>query len=278
MATPITLYYYLSMAGLVFPIYSLYYQWRVVKQWCMLCIGVLIVLAINAGFAFTQINWLLTAINWQAAIALAAISVLLLSVWQLVKHTYRQSLASLTNSIKAERLKRNPQIFSALLDKQEINQENLPEAKEAIQFGNPAAPYQLVIACNPYCGPCAKAHHAIEGLYERYPDNIGITIRFTLSTADEADKRTAAAATIIKAAQQKPYEAIKDWYSNMDIEKYKQLYNISGVASNGQIEKHINWSKAANISATPTVFVNGRKLPELYNWADLVPALDYALR
>jgi hypothetical protein len=75
---------------------------------------------------------------------------------------FQQSHESLSNEIKASRLRRNPKLFNALLDKQEFNKNNLPNVDEAIRFGNPAALLQLVIACNPFCSPCAKAHHAIE--------------------------------------------------------------------------------------------------------------------
>src|SRR5258708_11226139 len=48
-------YYLLSFACMLFPLYSLYFQWLVVKQWCMLCISVLGILTLNttvAGFYY----------------------------------------------------------------------------------------------------------------------------------------------------------------------------------------------------------------------------------
>ncbi|MFM2337280.1 MAG: hypothetical protein RL115_473 [Bacteroidota bacterium] len=289
--TPNYFYYYFAVAGLVFPIYSLYYQWKVIKQWCMLCIGILVLLAINAGIGAFQITGIKEPLSfstafWTGASVFSIISLVLLMSWQLLKSLYQRSLSALQNEIKATKLKRNPQLFNAVLDKEVLNPLNMPQAAEALRFGSPAAPYQLLIACNPNCGPCAKAHHAIEALYERYKHKIAVTIRFALNSADEvADKRTAAASHILKAAIQKPYEAVKDWYSNMDLEQFKKQHQVNACLPDREgedvtkyIHQHIQWAKAVEITATPTVFVNGRKLPDLYNWADLVPVLDYALK
>jgi len=35
------------------------------------------------------------------------------------------------------------------------------------------------------------------------------------------------------------------------------------------VQQHCDWCQQANISATPTVFVDGYKLPELYRLEDL---------
>jgi len=275
----INLYYLISLTGLVFPLYSLYYQWKVVKQWCMLCIGVLAVLGINAIVSLFYIKNTFTSGTLIKPMALFTLLVVLcLAVWQLLKSLYQQSLTSLTNEIKATKLKRNPEIFNALLEKEKANPANLPEPDEAIRFGNPAAPYQIVIACNPYCGPCAKAHQAIEALYDSYPEQLSVTVRFALHSNDEKDKKVSAAREILKAAKHKPYEAIKDWYHLFDIEKFQQLHNINGEVVDADIEKHIAWNKQVEIKGTPTFFVNGRILPGLYSWVDFAEILENEIR
>lgn len=276
---PINLYYLLSLAGLLFPIYSLYYQWRVIKQWCMLCIAVLVVLFINGGVSL----FYLEGFAWGDTLTYSSATFILLllfslTVWQAVKGLYRKSIRSLSNEIKATRLKRNPQIFNALLQKEELNENNLPMQEEAIHFGSLQALYQLVIACNPYCGPCAQAHHAIEDLYEKYPGQLSVAIRFALHNHDENDKRTIAAKEIIKAARHKPFEAIKDWYQVFDVDRFKQIHNTNGEDVSGDIIRHIDWSKATGIEGTPTFFVNGRRLPGLFSWMELSGVLEYELK
>ena len=266
-------YYLLSLGGLLFPLYSLYYQWRVVKQWCMLCIGVLIALAINGAIGLSQTIGVSKPLSewrgvWGEVLLSAIIAFFTLATWQLIKTVYQKSLAALTNEIKATRLKRNPEIFNALLSKQEMNPINLPEPDEAIRFGNPAGAYQLVIACNPYCGPCAKAHQAIEELYEKHPDQLSVSVRFALHSNDDNDRGVVTVKEIMKVAKTKPLESVKDWYALMNLEKFNAVHRTNGEEVAVAVATHIEWNKKANIQGTPTFFINGRKLPELYSWID----------
>ncbi len=279
----INIYSHVSILGLVFPLYSLYYQWYVVKKWCSLCIGVLFVLIFN-GFlsiynflmafmpATNTINQLLTLL------AFLFIYFMILFSWQFIKELYKKSLSSIASQIKVATFKRNPKIFFSLLENQEINSLNLPISGESIRIGDEAATYNILIACNPFCPPCANAHQNLELLLSRYPGKISITIRFLLKTKDESDKKTFAAKAIIKAAMYNPEEAIRDWYSEMSIEKFCLKHSISEISVDSVIDQHLLWSKQSNLIATPTFFVNGRQLPKIYNWKDFIEILDYELK
>lgn len=278
-ASSLQLYYYISLTGLLFPLYSLYYQWKVVKQWCMLCNAVLAALFLDALISFSFINTSLV-LNKELLVEISACilgTALVLSCWLLLKFVFQKSIRSLDNEIKALRLKRNPEIFNALLQKEIANPVNLPEKDEAIQFGNPFAPYQIVIACNPYCGPCAKAHQGIEELYEKNPDSFSVSIRFALDENNDEDKRVQTVKAIIKAARKQPFEAVKDWYNLFDLEKFNALYKVNGLDVNGYTERHIQWSKEVGINATPTFFINGKKLPGLYNWKEFLDTIKTQL-
>jgi protein-disulfide isomerase len=202
----------------------------------------------------------------------------LLFSWQLLKSIFRKSLLSLSYEISYNKLKKNPEIFKELLMNEEANPANLPEPDEAIRFGPPSALYQLVIACNPYCAPCAKAHQAVETLYEKFPGRFSISVRFTLHTNSDIDNRVLAAKEIMKVAKTKPLEAVKDWYSLFDIEKFKQAHLTNGLDVNAAIEKHIVWGKKMAIKGTPTFFVNGRRLPEMYSWKDCTEILEFEIQ
>lgn len=276
------LFCYISLGGLIFPVYSLYYQWRVIKQWCMLCLGVLIALAVNGTIGIIQISkssgFFLNKKQLGAG-ALLFITILLfvLAAWYVVKSLYQRSLSSFANQIKAEKFRRNPQIFNALLDKQDYNWLNLPEQKESIRFGNLLAPWQIVVACNPFCIPCAKAHQALEGLFEKFPDRLCIAIRFALDKNDDKDRKVTAAREIIRAAKQQSFEAVRDWYQLLSIEKFKEKHPSENIDVNDAINEHIAWSKLAGINATPTVFINGKQLPEIYSWNELIEHITYRI-
>ena len=66
------------------------------------------------------------------------------------------------------RIKYNPQIFEALL----LKQKKIEQCTESlgITLGDVSAKNTLIKVCNPYCGPCAKAHPEIEKLLEENKD------------------------------------------------------------------------------------------------------------
>lgn len=272
-------YCLLSVAGLLFPLYSLYYQWKMVRQWCMLCLGVLLILEANAAvcIAFFPLALTVTSATAKAAGLFVALSLLLLGSWQLIKRLYKRSLSALSNEIKATRLKRNPSLFEALLERQAVDPINLPAADEAIRFGKKDAPFQLVMGCNPYCGPCAKAHRVMEGLFKKYPGKIAVSVRFVLHQTDVEDETVAAVVAILKAAKRRPLKAVKDWYEWMDIEKFRKQYPGEPEIRGGLLNHYKNWSKKAGIVSTPAVFINGKRLPAIYNWTELGSLLEYQL-
>lgn len=275
-------YFWLSLAALVFPLYSLYYQWQIVKQWCMLCIGVLAALALNAVISISFLSVAASAgtLIFSAA-AFIIIAVLICCGWQIIKELVQKSTLAFTNKIDYIRMKRNPDIFNGLLVKEQINPVNLPQHDEAIRFGRPDAPVQIVMACNPYCGPCAKAHQAIEELYEKHPTKIATTIRFTINSLEETDFKTKAAILILKSVLENKAGALqilKDWYASMNYESFVQKYNPNGAAVTGILEQYKNWSAEANISGTPTLFINGRKLPGQYNWKEFIEIIEFEMQ
>jgi protein-disulfide isomerase/uncharacterized membrane protein len=267
-------YYLISLGAGLFPVYSIYYQWKSVKQWCILCMIVVGVLFFNTVITILYIKSTdLTYSNWKYWLIFLLIGVTVFSLWRVGKIIYKKSFSILFAEIKEKKLKRNPRIFSALLSQNVVDPINLPEKNEFIRYGNISAQYQLVVACNPYCLPCAKAHRELDSLFEKYPDKISVSIRFALNAIDDSRKMVAAR-EILKAAKLDPYEAMKDWYAFIDIEKFRQKYQVNGERIEEIIDYYIRWKELANIKATPTFFINGRRLPELYSWTDCLEILS----
>lgn len=274
------LFYLISLGSFVFPFYSIYYQWRTVKQWCMLCLAVVLALVLNgiAGAFLLQPLTGTTGTILSFLPVFILISFLALSVWQLFKSVYRKSLSAVFDKINFTRMKRNPRIFNALLQKQEADPANLPETEEPIRFGNTEAPFQIVIACSPSCGPCMKAHQAIEELFEKYPGRLNIGIRFALYDEDENNKKLQSVTAILRAARKDPFHAVRDWYHLLDIDKFGQSYQLNGMPVDKDVEKFRVWTAAKGITATPTFFINGRELPDLYSWKDLTEILELEMK
>lgn len=264
-------------------LFSLYYQWKVVKKWCPLCLFTVAVL------------WLQFAITAPAAVrfmkgeygGIISVKELLLVVmifsiisaaWLLMlKPSLESNKELLGKNFSLLRFKNNPDVFESLLKKQ--RRIDIAPFENELQLGNPHAPLQIMVACNPYCGPCATAHKVLHDLAQT--NDIGLAIRLSVKTGNPEDKRTMAGRYIMELANSTctmdKRKMMHDWYEWMDLEKFKEKYPLqAGINVQEQLVQHEEWMKEAKIEFTPSVFINGYQLPKQYKPEDLKNLLERA--
>lgn len=268
---------WLNILAIPYVFFSVYYQWRVAKQWCVLCLCV-------QGILLLQLLTALTA-GWHNAVSVSSVFsgglviTLILSylipffIISLLLPAYMSAKESRLNKIELQRLKHNPQIFNALLAKQKAVAEST--AGLGITIGNSNASTKIIKVCNPYCGPCAKAHITIEELVHNNPD-MQVQIIFT-ATNNKEDSRAAPVKHLLAIAEKnnEPLikQALNNWYlaEQKDYEKFASKYPMNGeLQRQGEkLESMNTWCIKNDISFTPTFFVNGNQLPEMYTVKDL---------
>jgi uncharacterized membrane protein len=268
---------WLNVLAVPYVFFSVYYQWRIAKQWCVLCLSVqgLLVLQLVTAFAAgwhttLTINEvfnsdLLIPVLFAYAIPFIIVSLLL--------PAYRSAKENKRNKTELQRLKHNPQIFEALLGKQKTITESAVGL--GIVLGNPDATHKIIKVCNPYCGPCAKAHVPMEELLHNNPD-LQIQIIF-YATNDEGDKKAPPVKHLLaiagKGSEQLTQQALDDWYlpEKKDYEVFAAKYPMNGELKqqDDKVNAMHNWCNKTEIAFTPTFFVNGYQLPEMYSVSDL---------
>jgi thiol-disulfide isomerase/thioredoxin len=266
---------WVNLLALPYPVFSIYYQWRVAKQWCVLCLAVQVLLAAGAGLfllqfsirdvSFLSVPFLLTAVLLYA---------LPVTTWYVLKPYVMQLQEAKNTKREYLRIKFNTEIFETLLKKQK--QITLPVDGLGIEIGNPLAKHSIVKVCNPYCGPCSKAHAKIEELLEE-TENVKVKIIFT-APRDEENKMYKPVSHLL--AIEEKYgndnilkEALDRWYLSEEKE-YKSFaahYPMNGeLQQQGEkVEAMYNWCIKMEIMATPTLFINGYQLPDAYDVKDL---------
>jgi len=183
-------------------------------------------------------------------------------------------------SLPLIRFKRDPEVFLAVLEKG--RQVDTTAFDYDLQLGNPFAPLQMMVACNPYCAPCAKAHEQLDEILSANGDGIGITIRFLIDDTDPSDIRTIAVRHIFqywleKAAYLNDPEKsmlartlLHDWFAHMDYETFAKKYPALPLPQADELlAQHATWCGINAIEATPTIFLQGYALPKHYNLTDL---------
>jgi uncharacterized membrane protein/glutaredoxin len=257
-------------------LFSIYYQWRVVKQWCPLCLMAQAVLLMELIWSVAN-YWkhpVLPIASFPIFISIAFCIILPIVAWYSIKPIIVKAKMALSFKAAYRRLLYNPSIFNQLLQQQVIVPDGWQQL--GITIGNPSAANTIIKVCNPYCNPCAKAHAVLEEIIQHNSD-INLKIIFT-ATNDYNDRGNKPVKHLlaIAAVKEMAYtqQAVDDWYlaDKKDYEIFAQKYSISDTELYQQelkIDAMTKWCKEAKIIATPTIFINGKKLPETYNIDEL---------
>ena len=148
-----------------------------------------------------------------------------------------------------------------------------------VSIQNESAKYNVIKVCNPYCGPCAKAHPVLEDLVNK--GAINLQVLFT-AKADGKDVKAKPVGHFLAIDEQgnkkKTQQALDDWYhaDKKDYEVFAKKYPMNDdlEKQNNKIKAMRKWCDAESITATPTIFINGYQLPKEYSIEDLTEVLQ----
>lgn len=278
----ITFMSWLNLLALPYTIFSIYFQGRVLKQWCPFCVSVQALLVLEFVLLFF-LFWTNPASDiWQIfhALPLQVVVSYALPVlfWMFIKPYIYQATESKGYKYGFRRLKSNSLVMPTLIAAE--REVTLDPSGLGIVLGRPDAKNTLIKVCNPYCGPCSKAHKAIERMLDEIPD-LKVQIIFTATTA-ESDIRAKPVKHIMALHELQDEriirEALSDWYLSEEksYDRFASKYPVNGELAKQvqKLDEMSDWCKQMEIKHTPTFFVNGHQLPELYDITDL----DWFLR
>lgn len=262
--------YLLNLLAIPYILFSVYYQWRVARQWCVLCLAVQFLLLLG-GINALYNN--LYEFRGAFSVLPLAIYLLLVLLWFNIRPYIIKQQQGIQLKRDFLRIKFNTEIFDTLLKKQK--QFSLPVDGLGIDIGNPSAEHQIIKICNPYCGPCAKAHPMIEKLLHEN-DNLKVKIIFTAPNNPEQAAYKPVAHLLAIAAQKNEAvikQALDDWYlaEKKDYDAFAARFPMNGELKmqERKIERMSNWCKETDIQFTPTIFFNGYQLPDAYTIEDI---------
>ena len=265
---------YISLASLPIVIFSIYYQAKVLKNWCRFCLLVDLILVLEI------MVWALGGLYGEPfdltlLPAFTALFVTGLLVWIRIKPLLTLKKDLLESKSSLIKFKSQTGLFETLLVRsKKLN--NLPVGI-GILFKSESAKYQVIKVCNPYCGPCARTHPILEQLYKA--GNIDLQILFTPGGGWE-DIKTKTIGHFLAIADQEDNEqthrALDEWYGgNKDYDSFANKYRLNGelYKQEDKISVMRDWCDSERIRYTPTIFVNGYELPSSYNAEDLLHIL-----
>jgi thiol-disulfide isomerase/thioredoxin len=260
-----------SLLALPYILFSLFYQWQIAKQWCLLCVTVQAILGaeiITALFGNVYAATILNQLVAEQALMLPVYFALPLVSWLTIKPVLKAARENKQSKLALNRLKHNRQIFESQLVRQKkvLNDTN----SIGLILGNRNAKNKIIKVCNPYCGPCAKAHPDVHQLIEHFPD-LQVQIIFT-ATGSEKDTKAPPVRHLLAISEEcDPAtldEALSYWYASTEknYDSFAAKFPVKGEIDkyNDKLNEMAEWCKANGISYTPTFFVNSFELPEMY--------------
>jgi uncharacterized membrane protein len=277
---------WLNIAALPYVFFSVYYQWRVAKQWCILCLcvqGILVLqflTALAAGW-LAPISGIFTENNVVGAVLAFLLPFIVITI---LLPVYRDRKEDRLKIAELLRLKHNPGIFGSFLATQKLATDFADDL--GIVLGNPDAPNKIIKVCNPYCGPCAKSHAALHDLIRDSPDiQVRIIFAVTNNKSDKASPVKHFLAIAGKNDETTLKQALDDWYlaPSKDYDAFAAKYPMNGElkAQDSKVEAMREWCNRMEISSTPAFYVSlssmrGEvqqagfyELPQMYSIGDL---------
>lgn len=257
-------------------------------DWCRLCLMLTVVIWVQAALLFTTYSWPLKLDFESQVLARALLAFIMAATWVLIKPFMADRQKVHAHSIKIRKWRQNPAWFNALLPLHKAIDRNI--WNKEIFYGNPNGVLQITLATGPYCEPCSIAHARLEHIFARYPDDIGVKIRFVIKEAKSRDKEATMAilntyqrlvwqdnSSIDYARNPLAEQIIKDWFVHQNMQAFQKLYapdNEGDTSALSLLRQHIHWGQQFQIEQTPGFFVNGFEMPNPHTLTDLNIFLD----
>lgn len=267
----INYYAIIGVCVLPYTVWSIWYQRFKAKQWCVLCLIVQLLLwclfITNLSFHFVKLpDFILLDIVILGCIYFIPFVVVTLLIPYLSEQSKIETITQEINSLKS-----NEKVFGLLLKEQP--KYPCDKSTSNILFGNQDADILITILTNPHCNPCAKMHARIEKLLESGIQNLCIQYIFSSFGEDLDISNRFLIASYQNNSQADMRSIYSQWFAGGKLDKdafiVKYPFNLTADDVIKEFEKHLQWKSETKLAATPTVLVNGYKLPDNYQIEDL---------
>lgn len=281
--------FWLSLTGIAVVAWSIYTQGVKLRQWCALCLGVAGVLLVQATLAFAIIRSPGTYLpqlrpTFSSSFLFCGLFLLFAFILLPIKRLLKTNSTNELALAEIKKWKLDVDLFLDQWQKEPAADTTIWE--NDLLLGNPSAPLLLTIACSPYCPPCARTHARLDDLLDRFDGKLKVAMRFLCHPEHPDSMITQAVSGILRKASNvvngaELKEILEDWFAWMDYEKWiEKWHSRPDIDVKERISQHFSWIVEADITHTPTLFLNGRRLPGKYGLEDmalLIPQLTETL-
>lgn len=260
--------FWINTLALPYTLYSISYQYRM-KKWCILCCTVqgllimeLIVFSFSkVGLGFSQHFNLL----FPASLCL----LIPITIWGLLKPILVEIPTSKKLKLQLNKFRYDSELFNTSLTNQAqyvIDNNFFP-----IVLGNAKSDTIITIISNPFCSSCSYVHHFFNEWLAWRDDFQVMTI---LVGYNDRHKKVILHMMALGLLDDRNIvkTAMDEWFNKADqtFEKWAEKHPVVITEQvNAAYTKVENWCEMVDIMSTPTILINGYKLPDAYQLEDL---------
>lgn len=267
--------YILSVLSIPILGYSIFIQLRIIKNWCILCIGIIVICLVQ--FVFLSISVSVNQLKFDTTYYFKAIFIITL-VYSFVYYTTNNIKAKLElkqSQIKFLKFKRNAELFNILLNESREVNINAINSLNKISFGENNALLEISAITNPLCGHCADSFQVYKRLLKKYENRLKINFIFLVPYQYTDNLSTQIASNIVQyyldGNSGGAWKALTEWFDSRDIQQWKlSKPNLNPDMRVGQLLMMYNsWSKENRINHTPITIIGTKIFPDIYSIDDL---------
>lgn len=263
----------ISLLSIPVVIYSLFVQAFQLKEWCVLCLVIGVILLSQSGLLFyTHTGW---EINFFDVVIVLFSITILFAAWQIIKGLIKKENQLEKVETDFLKFKRDREVFQSLLEKNRVHNLKTLPASSQMRFGVLDAKIQLTAYTNPLCGFCTEAFKAYDKLMLHYPEDVSVQLIFN-TPVDDTNPGTAIAKRLFEIYEKdksQALDALRNWFDTKDVAGWNKRYgeaNTMMLQYNKILQEHRELAKANEITYTPETIIASYKYPRSqYDYKDL---------
>lgn len=260
--------FYLNLVAIPYTFFSLFYQIRILKSFCVLCIIIQFIFALEFLVLLGLHPWELQNSFFRSLMLSTLCMGVPLLAWLILRPNLQLAKEHLSSLKRLNFFLYDKETIERVLQRHTlINTISLPND---VVIGNQKGMINVIAILNPYCKHCAKDFEELSNLVA---ENNEVRLTFRLVGSGPFEFKTLSL-MLSQMRRNNDTTVLSKWYRhNWDYEKLKSIcdskFNSEDVASvNEGIAVVQKWTQINNIRSTPTIVINGRKMPTELRFGD----------
>jgi uncharacterized membrane protein len=273
-------FFALMMAPL-FIILSLYYQKFVVKLWCPVCLGIVLILTLQFLYIFLifKNELIISSVNFNFSFLNLTVFIAVYFLWRSFKNILIQNKELISKDVARNRFLNDYQTFKNIL----VAGKKVNTDLEYINYKNSGQHLNFTLITDPFCEYCNSMFKKLDFLFTNSQALFDWNIIFNVDLNGELDFDKAVYRNMMNLQLTKKVDiktAMRDWYDSTNekiwINKYEKT-NLNVQKIDSILANQYEWCIQSGINYTPALLINGFKLPNLYTIDDLSFLMDELL-